>query len=94
MNFQRCEICEKDLAILPFICKYCGKNFCVEHRLPEKHTCEKIEKVKENAKTIRSEDLIHEIIEFEKAKEKEMSEGPLKKLKKFKSKLTRRRKED
>lgn len=25
---------------LPFICKYCGGNYCVEHHLPEKHECE------------------------------------------------------
>lgn len=93
MAFHRCEICGKDLPILPFICKYCGKSFCVEHRLPEKHTCEKIEKVKEDAKVIHEEDLLHEIIEFEKAKEKELNKNIFKRLK-LKFKLMRWRKED
>lgn len=31
--------------VLPFRCKYCGKQFCVKHRLPEYHNCEKINTV-------------------------------------------------
>jgi len=34
----KCEYCGKEV-LLPFKCPYCGKNFCVEHRLPEKHDC-------------------------------------------------------
>jgi Zn-dependent protease len=34
----RCEVCGKDEAI-PFICTYCGKSLCGEHRLPESHDC-------------------------------------------------------
>ncbi len=34
----KCDLCgsEEDL---PFICRYCGRPFCVEHRLPEAHRC-------------------------------------------------------
>lgn len=88
---RRCEICGKELSILPYVCKYCGKSFCVEHRLPEKHVCEKIEKVKENAKVIHTEDLLREIVEFEKAKE--IRKNPLERLKK-KFRLKRSGKED
>ncbi len=28
---------------MSFTCKYCGKNFCSEHRLPENHDCEGLE---------------------------------------------------
>ena len=34
----KCQVCGKELD-LPYVCKYCGKTFCVEHRLPEKHNC-------------------------------------------------------
>jgi uncharacterized protein YkwD len=33
-----CEHCGKEV-MLTFICAYCGKNYCVEHRLPESHQC-------------------------------------------------------
>ncbi|MEM3873192.1 MAG: AN1-type zinc finger protein [Nitrososphaeria archaeon] len=38
---MKCEYCGQDEP-LPFKCSYCGKFFCIEHRLPEKHSCEKI----------------------------------------------------
>ncbi|MEM0053907.1 MAG: AN1-type zinc finger domain-containing protein [Nitrososphaeria archaeon] len=38
---MKCEYCGQDEP-LPFKCPYCGKFFCVEHRLPEAHSCEKI----------------------------------------------------
>lgn len=34
----KCEYCGKEV-LLPFVCPYCGKSFCAEHRLPEKHEC-------------------------------------------------------
>jgi uncharacterized protein YkwD len=33
-----CDQCGMEVA-LPFICAYCGGNYCVEHRLPENHNC-------------------------------------------------------
>ncbi|MGQ9781641.1 MAG: AN1-type zinc finger domain-containing protein [Nitrososphaeria archaeon] len=38
---MKCEYCGQEEP-LPFKCSYCGKYFCVEHRLPESHSCEKI----------------------------------------------------
>ena len=35
----RCEKCNIEINYLPFRCKYCGKYFCREHRLPENHSC-------------------------------------------------------
>ncbi len=35
----RCEKCETEIPYLPFRCKYCGKYFCRDHRLPENHQC-------------------------------------------------------
>jgi len=34
----KCEICGKNIE-LPFQCSFCSGNFCVEHRLPENHSC-------------------------------------------------------
>lgn len=34
----QCDFCGKEV-LLPFECKFCGGNFCVEHRLPENHSC-------------------------------------------------------
>ena len=36
---EKCAFCGSDFNGLPFKCKYCGKKFCVEHRLPEDHEC-------------------------------------------------------
>ena len=94
MSSDRCVICERELISLPYICKYCGKHFCVEHRLPEKHRCEHIKKVMENTGIVHTEDLINEIIEFEKVKRKEKSSNPLEKIDSFfKSKRKKKRKE-
>ncbi len=41
----KCWVCGKELD-LPFVCKYCGGVFCVEHRLPEKHNCEKLSELR------------------------------------------------
>ncbi|MHA1380678.1 MAG: AN1-type zinc finger domain-containing protein [Candidatus Helarchaeota archaeon] len=38
----KCSICGKELY-MPFTCKYCGKQYCSEHRLPENHNCERME---------------------------------------------------
>ena len=35
---MKCDACGKDVA-LPFRCRYCGGNFCSDHRLPENHSC-------------------------------------------------------
>ena len=38
----KCGVCSIDEY--PFTCKYCGKDFCSKHRLPEDHNCEGINK--------------------------------------------------
>ena len=34
----RCEVCGAEVD-LPFVCAYCGRSYCVYHRLPEVHSC-------------------------------------------------------
>ena len=34
------ESCNKKQALIIGFCKFCKKNFCTEHRLPESHHCE------------------------------------------------------
>jgi len=41
----KCEKCRVDVD-LPFKCSYCGRLFCVEHRLPEGHECSEYWRVK------------------------------------------------
>ncbi len=38
---SHCVICGKD-ELLPFTCRYCGRPFCAEHRLPESHQCPRV----------------------------------------------------
>lgn len=40
---QRCHVdtCKKSLGLMPFTCSCCKRGFCVRHRLPEEHKCEK-----------------------------------------------------
>ncbi len=35
---NECWICGKQEA-MPYKCRYCGKTYCAEHRLPEQHGC-------------------------------------------------------
>lgn len=43
-----CSKCGK--KSMSFTCKYCGKSFCSEHRLPENHDCEGLEEGLEEEK--------------------------------------------
>ncbi len=37
---NRCDFCAKSVTFSEyFTCKYCGKKFCYDHRLPENHLC-------------------------------------------------------
>ncbi|MGP3667061.1 MAG: AN1-type zinc finger domain-containing protein [Candidatus Bathyarchaeota archaeon] len=74
-----CRICRKEVYPLPYRCNYCGDTFCADHRLPEKHNCEKIKEAIKTQKQVHLEDLVKEIAEFEIAS-KSNSEGFLKKL--------------
>lgn len=46
---MRCEKCGVEEPF-PFVCSYCGKPFCGDHRLPENHDCEKLWMAKPPAK--------------------------------------------
>lgn len=35
---MRCHLCDNEEAI-PFRCRYCGRDFCSQHRLPPNHDC-------------------------------------------------------
>jgi Zn-dependent protease len=39
---MKCKQCGQE-TFLPFQCPYCGGSFCSQHRLPENHSCERIE---------------------------------------------------
>ncbi|WGI18035.1 rhomboid family intramembrane serine protease [Methanonatronarchaeum sp. AMET-Sl] len=34
----RCSECD-EVEYMPYTCKFCGEEFCAEHRLPENHSC-------------------------------------------------------
>ncbi len=34
-----CKVCEQNMRDLSYTCNYCNQKFCVDHRLPEKHSC-------------------------------------------------------
>jgi Zn-dependent protease len=38
---MKCQVCQIETE-LPFVCPYCGGQFCATHRLPENHACPKI----------------------------------------------------
>ncbi len=39
MHFMaKCEFCGKEV-VLPFQCSFCMRYFCIDHRLPENHSC-------------------------------------------------------
>ena len=33
-----CYVCNKKINLLNFECK-CGNNYCINHKMPEKHNC-------------------------------------------------------
>jgi membrane associated rhomboid family serine protease len=35
----KCDLCEQEIDYLPFRCRYCGKQYCKKHRIPENHSC-------------------------------------------------------
>lgn len=43
-----CAECGKES--MSFTCSYCGKSFCSDHRLPENHSCQKLEEELERKK--------------------------------------------
>ena len=39
---MKCDLCQQE-TLLPFRCPHCGGQFCGTHRLPENHSCPKID---------------------------------------------------
>ena len=35
---MECEYCGKK-TVMPYLCHYCGKRHCSDHKLPENHDC-------------------------------------------------------
>lgn len=50
---MKCQACNQE-TLLPFHCSYCGGQFCSAHRLPENHSCPKID----NARVQRKAEVI------------------------------------
>lgn len=50
-----CDQCGESVS-MPFTCKFCGKKFCSDHRLPENHDCGGLESYKADKK--REDDVI------------------------------------
>ena len=57
----RCDFCGAEEALY-FVCKFCGKNYCAQHRLPPSHNCTGIEqwKAKEPLSTLKDKYLERE----------------------------------
>jgi len=57
----KCNFCGAEEALY-FVCKFCGKNYCTQHRLPPSHNCTGIEqwKAKESLSTLKDKYLERE----------------------------------
>jgi len=47
---MKCYLCKKNIKTLPFKCKFCGKHFCDNHKIPENHSCRGLIEFKEKQK--------------------------------------------
>jgi hypothetical protein len=45
---MKCDYCKKSLEGLPYKCRYCRKDYCSKHRLPENHNCKELEQLKKD----------------------------------------------
>lgn len=45
-----CSRCKRRIREVPFNCRYCHKDYCSNHRLPEDHKCKVLEKYKSHNK--------------------------------------------
>ena len=57
---------------MPFTCKFCGKTFCSDHRLPENHDCSRMKDVLEEQ---RNERIIYSALKDEERGKKEAETG-------------------
>ena len=62
MSTKRCfyKTCRKLKNDLIGNCKYCKECFCINHRLPEEHTCSNMEKMKSQEKDKMGKKLVNE----------------------------------
>ncbi len=75
-----CSECgEKSMS---FTCRYCGKSFCSEHRLPENHNCDGLEESIEQDKE-KNEEWFED--KFSKKKDKEKKDSRIGKPAKYKT---------
>lgn len=64
-----CLKCKKKLGLIKFKCGFCDYEFCIQHRLPEDHNCDKDfkailqEKLKESIHANASEET-HRVIKI------------------------------
>ncbi len=79
MAEERCRVCGKVVKPLPYICSFCGGVFCAEHRLPEKHSCPELKRLRQPLESTLMEELPAIIAEFESARQRR--EGLLEKFK-------------
>jgi hypothetical protein len=66
---NRCQFygCNRILDSIPFKCKYCGRNFCVKHHLPESHDCKQFEEHQEKSRK-KYRETVKDYIEDERIK--------------------------
>jgi len=67
-TFGRC----KNSEVIPILCNLCTKNFCVSHRLPQDHICEKLEvktkpQSKREDKSNQVKERINNLVESQKS---------------------------
>ncbi len=51
---MKCQACQTE-TLMPFTCPYCGGQYCSSHRLPENHSCPKIDSAR-----IQRQDAVHQ----------------------------------
>ncbi len=72
---------------MPFKCKFCGKKFCSEHRLPENHNCEDMTTYFEQQ---RNKKIVYDAVQEEKEYREKHSSSNKGKIKGFFNKIKRK----
>lgn len=67
-DFKNIDTCNKKQALIIGYCKFCKKNFCAEHRLPESHQCEFYSDCKNSSYIKNKEKLLDEASNKNKTK--------------------------
>jgi len=62
LSLEKCAFCGK-YVFKAYVCPYCGKKFCFEHRAPDKHNCKwDLFRLKENIRKKFLRDKIHQLV--------------------------------